>query len=266
MATVKPADVLDHYLAVAPGPQNALDLFKGEWSSKMPAPLDHLEAGNAQLFEDARITWFEQQVGGFEGKSVLELGPLEGGHTYMLEQRGAESILAVESNTRAFMKCLIAKELLGMTRARFICGDFLEFLREPGPQFDLCVASGVLYHMREPAELIALLARRCSEHVLLWTHYYDEDLIVGDPAHAHKFVAREEVEFEGFSHVLHRHEYRAAVDWGGFCGGPALYCHWMTRPDILGCLEHFGFGDLRIQFDNPQHQNGPAFAIAARRT
>ena len=38
--------------------------------------------------------------------------------------------------------------------------------------FDICFASGVLYHMRNPAELIALIAR-ATDRVLLWTHYME---------------------------------------------------------------------------------------------
>jgi SAM-dependent methyltransferase len=265
MLAERTIDVLDHYVAPAPSPQNAIDLFRGEWSSRLPASLGGLEAGRALLFEDTRITWFEQEVGGFSGKTVLELGPLEGGHTYMLERGGAEQIIAVEANSRAFLKCLIVKELLGLTRVRFLCGDFLEYLRAPGPEYELCVASGVLYHMREPAELLALLARRCRGHLLLWTHYYDDAVISANPDLVPKFTAHRPTEFEDFSHSLHRYEYQQALGWSGFCGGPAPYSHWMTRVDILRGLDHFGFVDIRINFEAPDHPNGPSFAVVATR-
>jgi predicted RNA methylase len=122
-------DILDQYISSAPSPQNALDIFKDEWSSKLPAYLYELESGSVPLFSDARIEWVVNQLGSFEHKTVLELGPLEGGHTYMLERFGAASITSIEANTRAYLKCLIVKEVLGLNRVKFLCGDFIEFLR-----------------------------------------------------------------------------------------------------------------------------------------
>ncbi|HEY9906970.1 MAG TPA: hypothetical protein V6D18_05105 [Thermosynechococcaceae cyanobacterium] len=260
---VPQASVLDAYVKTSPSPQTALDIFQGEWGSALPAPFAHLKAGVWELFNDDRIHWFFKEIGGVEGKSVLELGPLEGGHTYMLEKAGAAEILSVEANTRAFLKCLIVKELLEMRYARFLCGDFLEFLREEELSFQVCLASGVLYHMQNPAELISLLARRCSEYLLLWTHYYDASLILNSPW-ASKFNGSFEHEYQGFHHTLHRQEYQASLDFAGFCGGNAPTSCWMTRADILRCLDHFGFELLGINFDTP-NPNGPCFALVARR-
>lgn len=217
------------------------------------------------MFDDARMTWLEQQIDGFAGKTVLELGPLEGGHTYMLEKGGAESIVAVESNSRAFLKCLVVKELFGLTRSRFLFGDFVEYLKAPGPNYEICVASGVLYHMQAPAELIALLARRSQRHVLLWTHYYEEEAISAKPHLARKFGSPYEADVAGFVHSMRRYEYGDALGWTGFCGGSAPFSHWMTRPDILRALDYFGFGEVRINFDAKDHPNGPSFAVLATR-
>jgi hypothetical protein len=40
----------------------------------------------------------------------------------------------------------------------------------------------------------------------------------------------------------------------------------MTKEDILRCLAFFGFADTQILGDQPDHQNGPAFDVIARRT
>lgn len=254
---------LDQFVSTAHCPQNALDIFEGEWSSSLPEPYANLKAGTSTLFWDARIHWFSNEIGGFKEKTVLELGPLEGGHSYMLEQAGAREIVAIEGNKRAYLKCLIVKELFRLQRSRFLCGDIIESLREDKTSYDLSVASGVLYHMHNPVELIALLAKRCRKHVLIWTHYFDNDIT---PT-THLKEARERggipAEFVGFQHTLYRYEYRAALDWRGFCGGSSSYCHWMRRDEILGCLEYFGFGDFRIGFDDVGNPNGPSFAVIA---
>ena len=253
------------YVTASPTPQNAIDIFKGEWRSRLPEPLAHLNVGELALFEDSRIQWFIETIGQLEGLTVLELGPLEGAHSYMLEKCSAESIISIEANTQAYLKCLIVKELLGLKRVRFLCGNFVEYLRETQtPTFDLCLASGVLYHLQNPAEVIALLARRCLKSLFLWTHYYDEMLVSKNPEVARRHTGRVEAVYEGFQHSLYRYEYQEARYMFGFSGAGTTYSHWMSRDDILRCLKHFGFVDFQIGFDEPEHPHGPAFALIAK--
>jgi hypothetical protein len=126
----------------------------------------------------------------------------------MLEKLHASRIVAIEANTRAFLKCLIIKELLGLQQMRFLCGNFVEYLRQDEENFQICLASGVLYHMQNPAELIALLARRCSEHLFMWTHYYEPTIISANPLVSPKFIGSIDNEYRGFHHTLYRQEYQ----------------------------------------------------------
>ncbi|MGQ4649220.1 DUF1698 domain-containing protein [Lyngbya aestuarii] len=256
--------ILEQYIKSAPSPQNAIDIFKGEWSSKLPESLSELQAGYALLFEDPRIDWLATQIGGFEGKTVLELGSLEGGHTYMVERLGAETVVSIEANTRAYLKCLIVKELLELKKVRFLCGDFVEYLRTNQSKFDVCIASGVLYHMVNPAELIAL-ASRTSPQLFIWTHYYDHEIISSNPSLAHRSSEGLLTDYKGFKHTLYRQEYEAALNWMGFCGGHEAYSNWLSREDVLVCLNYFGFSKININFDQPNHPNGPSFAVTAFR-
>ncbi len=255
----------DYYVTTKPTPQNAVDIFKGEWSSSFPEPFADLKAGGIPLFDDVRIHWLDSEIQGFEGKTVLELGPLEGAHSYLMERLGAKHVVSVEANTRAYLKCLIAKEVLGMARVKFLCGDFMEFLRDDDcPQVDICVASGVLYHMRNPAELIGLLAQRCTSQLFLWTHYYDAEAVTSHQWQS-RFPSSRQAEYAGFKHTLYCQEYGEALQWGGFCGGTAEQSNWLSRGDIIRCLQHFGFGEQKISFDVYDHPNGPSFAIVAGR-
>lgn len=255
----------DHYVTTAPSAQNAVDIFRGQWSSVLPDVLGVESSGRWAVFQDARIGWMVETMGGVAGKRILELGPLEGGHTWMLERSGAGSILSIEANTRAFLRCLVVKELLGMQKARFVCGDFLEFLRRNEDTFPICMASGVLYHMQNPAELIALLARHCSEYLFIWSHYYDRALVARRPEVARHFSDATASEHEGFRHTLYRYKYKDAVQWSGFCGAGRQESCWMSRQDLLGCLTFFGFEVTAIGFDDPDHPNGPALAVVAKR-
>jgi SAM-dependent methyltransferase len=253
------------YVSGAPSPQHALDLFAGEWSSRLPGRFAALRAGEIPLFEDQRLEWAIQAIGGVAGLRVLELGPLEGGHTWMLRDRGAEWVTGIEANRRAYLKCLVVKEVLGLERTTFLLGDFLDYLRTSSEaRFDLGVASGVLYHMSDPVELIALLSKVCST-LYLWTHYYDAAAIRRRPKIAARFSSPEAREHEGFVHEVHPHSYRAARFGKGFCGSGSVSSSWMTRGAIEAALRHFGFTELRAAFDEPGHPNGPSLAILARR-
>jgi SAM-dependent methyltransferase len=256
--------ILDSYVRTAPCAQNAIGVFANEWWSKFPSA-SGIQAGTVDLFEDGRIKRMLEAMGGIAGKRVLELGPLEGGHSYMLEQAGAASVVAIEANTRAYLKCLISKELLGMSRVRFLCGDFREYLAAASERFDLCLACGVLYHMRNPAELLESVAR-CADAVYLWTHYFDAEKIARIPALATSFGPRVEAEHKGFRHSLWPHEYGRRLAAPSFCGGAEPAVCWMARDDILGCLRHFGYDEVRVLNETPDTPVfGPAIEVLARR-
>jgi len=257
-------NILDEYVNLNPNAQNAINIFADEWSSKLPAPHDSLVAGRIPLFEDPRVEWAINQLGGVENRQVVELGPLEGAHTFMLEKSGAANILSIEANTRAFLKCLITKEIFSLEKAHFILGDFVAYLRNPDREFDVCFACGVLYHMTNPLELLSLISTS-AEQVFIWTHYYDHDIINNRPLLRRKFFKESQSEFGGYSCILHWQKYDDALNWTGFCGGPQPKSAWMQKEDILECLEYFGFGQFNIGFEDPDHVNGPAFALTCSR-
>ena len=255
-----------HFFGVAPRDQHALDLFKGEWSSRPPAARPELTAGETPLFDDPRIQWAHDRFiemglpGGFTGRDVLELGPLEGGHTLLIDRLGAASVTAVEANSRAYLKCLIAKELFGMPRARFLLGDCDAYLRETDRTYDIAVACGILYHQTNPVEMLELLARR-SRALFLWTVFYDPEFVAANPVPGAKFSEALKMDHAGYPHTVHRFNYGPSLDWKGFCGGGEIFSYWMEKSEIIGALQKFGFTDFRSE----QHPNvhGSALVLAA---
>ena len=99
------SDTFDRYVSSAPRLQNAVDAVSG-WTTGFP-PDYELKAGALATYQDPRIQWVVDCCGSLEGRHVLELGPLEGRHTAMLEAAGAR-IDAIEANRLAFMRCLIS--------------------------------------------------------------------------------------------------------------------------------------------------------------
>lgn len=258
-------NILDAYVLKQPHPQNILDLFQGEWSTRMPEDSGLLtEPGTAALFDTPHIRRSERLLGGFKGKRILELGPLEGAHSAMMQQAGAAEVVAIEANSRAFLKCLCMKEVMGLDRVHYCLGDFMQYLENTDDRFDIAVASGVLYHMADPIRLLDLICER-SDHLILWTHYYDRDTIVGNPALAPKFAQPQDRMYGNFPYTSVLQRYNAALQWSGFCGGPGETSVWLARQSILDFLAHKGMTHLSVHHEWVGHPNGPSFAVCASR-
>jgi SAM-dependent methyltransferase len=247
-----------------PSPQNAADIFRDTWFSKLPdVDGTALASGAMGLFNDEKVRWAGEQAGGFSGKNVLELGPLEGGHSYLLSQLGAKHVLAVEANSRLFLKCLITKQLYNLDRCQFVLGDFIKYMSQTSETFDFCVASGVLYHMVNPPELLSLIAK-VSDTAMLWTHYYDESIIRSRLSYLKRlrFRPKSQGSYQGFNYARHERRYGFRLRNLQFIGGPATYSCWMELSDIIAGLKHFGFKKVDVNFHDREHVNGPAICLA----
>lgn len=251
------------FVTTAPSPQTAVDAVPDAWASRLPSPLQDVQAGDTDLFDDQRIRWAFERLGGVSGASVLELGPLEGGHSYMAQQAGAERVVGVEANRKAFLKCLVSKELLGLDRCSFLCGEITEYLRSSHESFDVCLACGVLYHMVNPIELLDLISQRASR-LFIWTHIYSDDASK-HPGLVRQLGPAHRIDYNGVSYDAVRHSYSIDRRLIGFLGGVASHSNWLTRASLIDALRHFGWRDIEIAFDEPFHQNGPALALVAER-
>ena len=251
-------------IPTATSEQKALDIFAGEWASALPRDFAHFRAGSATLFDDSRMHWGIKQLGGVAKKRVLELGPLEGGHSYMLEKAGARAVLGIEANPRAYLRCLVVKQILELQRVRFICDDFVPYLRTTHDFFDVVIARGVLYHQVHPMQMLADLARVTSS-LFIWTHYFDAGLIENSALSLARFGVPEEREFAGLRYQQCEFSYDRPRHANGFIGGPLPGSRWLSKADIIHGLRHFGFADIRVGFEEPRHPNGPSLAIVAKK-
>jgi SAM-dependent methyltransferase len=245
----------DLYSRETPTPATAFTIFQNEWSSAVPG----FEAGKSTLFEDDRVRWLESQFGSLQGKRVLELGPLEGGHTTMMERAGAE-IVSIEANQRSFLKCLVVKNALHL-KTEFLYGDFCRYLESAPPRsFDLVLASGVLYHMKEPLKLLHEVAR-VGNAFGVWTHYYDAAIIGATP----RFDPHPQFHMlDGKTVEVYQQNYLFAVTAKGFCGGSAPTSYWLTREGMLDYAKSLGF-EVRVGAEDVNHPAGPCILFFAKR-
>lgn len=236
-----------------PTAQNAIDLIP-QWTSRFPASAG-VTAGAMNLFDDDRIKWALERFGqDIAGKNVLELGPLEGGHTWLLTQRGA-IVDAIEASRVAYVKCLVTKEILQMQNARFHLGDCTQWAERTLQRYDLVIACGVLYHLEDPLRLLQALSK-LTDNLYLWTVYIDDaSLTPTRVEHIGDLGVRTYGVVYGPKDV-------------GFTGGAPTMTNWMDKSDILGALSRLGFDSLEIEHDRSKGADGSpaAYSVYARRT
>jgi hypothetical protein len=243
-----------------PSHQNAVDIFAGGWASDFAGVCPDVRAGPSPFFtadtrpaDAARLLGIN---GRLDGMRVLELGPLEGAHTYQLEKLGADSILSIEANTEAYLKCLITKEITGLRNSRLLCGDFTKYIASTADTYDLIFCSGVLYHMVDPIALIIAMGR-ISDKCFVWTHYYDEDHYNGPQRQV-----RHDPRYPGVKLYELNFE-REAMDSNTYFGGNRPVAVWLSRDDILSTFQQAGFTNSEIVEDNPNTEIGASFTFAA---
>jgi len=243
----------DKFVASAPTNQHGVDCFPGLWYSKFPDAYE-AQGGDCLVFDDSRLEWGMQHFEPTNQWDVLELGPLEGAHGYYMEKNTpVRSITAVEANRHCWVKCLITKEITDLRRTRFLLGNFVEFLKGSTKQYELCLAIGVLYHMKDPLELLRLISR-ATDRVIFWTQLAGEKQIAEwQPVEVQDGV------FKAQGYV---NDYAGGEALGSYIGGIENYAVWLTRESLVAALGHYGFTHITFGHEG-ENQFGKEATLVA---
>ena len=195
---------------------------------------DERRYGSSEPLVSDRLETFDQLHEEFplQDKRILEIGPLEGGNTKQMIDLGASQVCAIEFNKELFLKCLLVKNSFQLRKAEFVFGDCNAIMSEneffTQRQFDLCVASGVLYHMEDPIATIDLLCQ-AAPAVYVWTH------VASDRTPSGPWVKVKDE--QGRMYRGRRNEYQAGDALGGV-GHGAL---WLQADSMYRAFEDRGF-------------------------
>jgi hypothetical protein len=150
--------------------------------------------------------------------------------------------------------------------ATFLFGDFVQYMERTEDRFDICWASGVLYHAKDPVKLLTG-ACRVAPAIFIWTHYFEEAIISRSPEQLRFFRSNldRQVKVGGREITLH---YRSYVQKKGrlYSGGPGEHSYWLSKEDILAVLASQGFVHVAIGLDEPQLAQGPGLSFIASRS
>lgn len=119
-----------------------------------------------QQIPDYRIVKLNELIS-LEGKSVLELGCLEGIHTVGL-LGFTNNVTAIDCRISNVVKTLTRVSLYGK-RAGVFCYNADDLTKDTYGSYDVIFNCGVLYHLSNPVQAIFNLSHMCK-HMLLDTH------------------------------------------------------------------------------------------------
>ena len=215
-------------------PESMFGIMKG-WTTQFEIN-GKLTGGTAMWQTSPYLSWLMEAVGGVCYKRILELGPLEGAHTKMMIEQGAREIIAVEGLSDCLLKCLIVKEVFELDRARFIFGDFCHYVaNHKGDKFDFVLASGVLYHQTNPANLIYDLAK-ITDEVAVWSQVANEI----HPCKEESFIVANGEKYYGKLMFWGDLRFRSEE----YCASLGEEAFWMYADEMKRCFKDAGFGTI----------------------
>lgn len=190
-----------------------------------------------------------------QDKSILEIGPFEGGNTKQLFDLGAKSIVALESNREFYFKTSIVKQEFGLDGLKLLFGDCNEILKDkerfPDNSFDFLYASGVLYHMFSPLETIRTFAR-LAPCIYVNSHVASESVPSGEWVELH--------DVDGMNYRGRRNVYQNTEHWGGV----EQSAIWLDRESIYGIFQKLGF-EIHLLEDSENKVRGDYVGFIAKR-
>lgn len=199
--------------------------------------------GGAYLaMEDGRVALFQRLWP--KPSRVLELGCLEGGHSFRLAEQAGE-VVALDAQEGNLEKCRwLQATAFPRAVVRFLHADLDHF--DPGilGNFDAVLNSGLLYHLVEPWLMLRRLAS-CTGGMLLWTHYAPDsvaDVIRGG--------------YRGWDYP--------EPDSGHPLRGMHGSSFWPTHDELQRMLLDAGFTDIVEYTDDHGHEHGPAVLLSCR--
>ncbi|MBN8608773.1 MAG: class I SAM-dependent methyltransferase [Caulobacterales bacterium] len=166
---------------------------------------------------------------------VLDIGCFEGGVSHNLAVLGAK-VVGLEARETNLRRCEFVAQAAGLSNVRYVLGDMLRLDDHGLGEFDLIVASGVLYHIDAPDLLPFLKSVRahCRGVVHLDTHVALEPLEAFEPQPGLTVYGRSITE-----HTPGTDD--AAKDERVLSSFRNNYAFWLTERSLMNMLNAAGF-------------------------
>ena len=151
---------------------------EGQWWDLLPftahrielSPGYHTRDEGAEAGTDLRTYLVVEGCGGsMEGRTVVDLGSLEGAFTIGFAELGAAAAIGIEARDINVRRAELARRFRRVENAEFVVADIKDELRRR-EAFDVVFAAGILYHVADPAGLLRTMRVSCTHMALIDTH------------------------------------------------------------------------------------------------
>jgi hypothetical protein len=191
---------------------------------------------------DVRLKWFFENFP--SAQTVLELGSLEGGHSFALARR-VTRVVALEGRGFNIHRARFVQRVLGLKNVAFHQSNLETDDLSKFGRFDVVFNLGLLYHLPAPLGLLEKTAR-VSDGTFLWTHYcLDKDAT----------TTQDGVPGCGYNEFGHAEP----------LSGLSMTSFWPTRAGLDQMLQTAGYSRIKVIHDSPDHPHGPEITLAAWR-
>jgi SAM-dependent methyltransferase len=190
---------------------------------------------------DVRTKLVVEACGGtLEGLTLVDLGCLEGGFTLAFAQHGAPHALGIEARELSVRRCELARDLLGLDNAEFACSDVNDELARRDP-FDVVFASGILYHVADPAQPLRRMRAVCAHMALIDTHVAHPTTVTHQCSELIEMTSGGQT-YRGRRYREHsRGDSRAQRDRRPWSAWEDDDVFWPLEDDLVAMIRHAGF-------------------------
>jgi SAM-dependent methyltransferase len=205
---------------------------------------DKTYGGYYRVWEDIRPHQFFEKFP--HVKTILDVGSLEGGQTFILARHKGVTVTGIEGRSENIRRAEFVRKILGIKNVRFIHYNIEVMPLDKLGKFDAVFCSGVLYHLPEPWKFIKQV-QNITSNLFLWTH----------------FVADEKADqiVEGY----HGWWYPE----GGISdplAGLSSKSFWLTLDSLKSLLMEYDFKHIDLIKIDMNHENGPCVTLAATKS
>jgi len=107
------------------------------------------------------------------GASVLDVGTNAGYFAIQVKRRGAGRVLGIESSGDYFRQAVLCRRVLNLDiEYRHMDAHQLEDL---GEYFDIVIFTGILYHLKNPLQVLEQVGRLCRDAIVVETEILADD-------------------------------------------------------------------------------------------
>ena len=182
---------------------------------------------------------------GVEGRSLVDLGCLEGGYTLEFAKAGLDA-LGIEVRQNNFDNCQTILKAFKLSNLRFVKDDVWNC-----PVYgahDITFCCGLLYHLDRPKQFLEMIGPLTRKLLIVQTHFADDEVAPEFGMHLSNLVVHEGLVGRWYREYDGQFQ-EAEVEQMKWTSWRNSRSFWPTRPSLFQAISDAGFDVVLEQID-----------------